>query len=101
MKYAFILLALLLTTPAHAGLWKEAPESYYARHMKSCIVNGPRTSVWDFFTATRVRQYDQCCVDSVHAMQKAGGKRIAHGETCEGGRPAKSLPCETSKHWCE
>jgi hypothetical protein len=100
MKHALLILALFLATSAHAGGLKESAESYYARHMKSCE-RKPRESVWDLFAATRTIIMDECCVKSVRAMQAAGEKRIAPEGACPSGKVKKSLPCETSKHWCE
>ena len=101
-KYSFFLISLLLiTTAANAFPYEETAASYYGRQMKSCEIYEPRTSVWDYFAATRVHHFDECCVDSVKAMQAANAKRIAADKNCPQGALKKSLSCATSKHWCE
>ena len=95
------ILVLFMTTPAHADLWNESAESYYARQMKSCEYKLPRESVWDLFAATRPVYLDECCADSVRAMQKANGKRIAGEGSCAEGQVKTSKPCASSKHWCQ
>lgn len=95
-----LLLTIMLASPAHADMFEETEESYYTRQMRSCLYKKERTSVFDLFRATRPVYMDDCCAQSVYAMQKADAKWIHPDKDCPEGKVKTRLQCETSKDWC-
>lgn len=74
--------------------------SYYLQQYKSCQHKKmPRENWRDFLMATHPVITDQCCWNSVEAMESVGAKRIKDDE-CHAGTARTKLNCPTSKSWC-
>jgi hypothetical protein len=84
-RFFLIILALCIAMPASAA-FRETPESYYGRIMKSCEY-AVRENWRDYLLYVPHKRIDECCAESVRTMAKAGAK-LTRGDQCpEGYQP--------------
>jgi hypothetical protein len=115
MKLITLLLALLVIAPAvYAADETPVPATeipsadskvidtqYYTYLRDTCQKNNVERA-WNRWFGDKQKDLnvDQCCMDSIAAMEKSRSLATKDGN-CPDGTEKKSLECPTSKMWCE